>query len=51
MSTFCKKYLSTPKEKYDMLCISNYLDVGALKKNRCANYNKMERNLFQDLSM
>lgn len=31
---------STPKEKYDMLCISNYLDVGALKKNRCANYKK-----------
>lgn len=31
---------STPKEKYDMLCISNYLDVGALKKNRCDNYRK-----------
>lgn len=31
---------STPKEKYDMLCISNYLDVGALKKNRCDDYRK-----------
>lgn len=34
---------STPKEKYDMLCISNYLDVGALKKNRCDDYRKWKR--------
>lgn len=31
---------STPKEKYDMLCVSNSLSVDALKKNRCDDYRK-----------
>jgi len=31
---------STPKEKYDMLCISNFLNADALKKNKCDDYMK-----------
>ena len=30
-------------EKYDMLCVSNFLDAGALKKNRCDDYRKWKR--------
>ena len=29
-----------PSNKYDMLCISNFIDAKALKKNSCNNYRK-----------
>ena len=29
-----------PSNKYDMLCISNFIDAKALKKNSCDNYRK-----------
>lgn len=29
-----------PTNKYDMLCVSNFIDAKALKKNSCANYMK-----------
>lgn len=30
----------TPREKYDMLCISNFLNADILKKNKCDDYKK-----------
>lgn len=27
-------------KKYDMLCVSNFLDIGVLEKNTCSNYRK-----------
>lgn len=32
-----------PSNKYDMLCVSNFIDVGALKKNSCNDYRKWKR--------
>ena len=29
-----------PSNKYDMLCVSNFIDAKALKKNSCADYRK-----------
>lgn len=29
-----------PFNKYDMLCVSNFIDAKALKKNSCGNYKK-----------
>lgn len=29
-----------PANKYDMLCVSNFIDAKALKKNSCDNYQK-----------
>ena len=29
-----------PNNKYDMLCVSNFITVEALKKNSCDNYRK-----------
>lgn len=30
----------TPANKYDMLCVSNFIDAKALKKNSCDDYRK-----------
>ena len=32
-----------PSNKYDMLCVSNFIDAKALKKNSCNNYRKWKR--------
>ena len=32
-----------PINKYDMLCISNFIDAKSLKKNSCDNYRKWKR--------
>ena len=29
-----------PSNKYDMLCVSNFIDAKALKKNSCDDYRK-----------
>lgn len=34
------KVIPHPTNKYDMLCVSNFIDAGALKKNLCDNYMK-----------
>lgn len=32
-----------PTNKYDMLCVSNFIDAKALKKNSCDDYKKWKR--------
>lgn len=32
-----------PSNKYDMLCVGNFIDAKALKKNSCNNYRKWKR--------
>lgn len=32
-----------PSNKYDMLCVSNFIDAKALKKNSCNDYRKWKR--------
>lgn len=32
--------ISHPTKKYDMLCVSNFIDTKALKKNSCDDYKK-----------
>ena len=32
-----------PSNKYDMLCVSNFIDTKALKKNSCDDYRKWKR--------
>ena len=34
------KVMYSPINKYDMLCISNFIDAKTLKKNSCDDYRK-----------
>lgn len=43
IETLDNYFHSTDKYKYDMLCIGNWLNSDALKKNKCDNYKKWKR--------
>lgn len=40
LDMYFDKVMHSPINKYDMLCVSNFIDAKALKKNSCDNYKK-----------
>lgn len=40
LDEYFNKVIHHPTNKYDMLCISNFIDAKALKKNSCDDYRK-----------
>lgn len=43
LDEYFNKVIHHPTNKYDMLCISNFIDAKALKKNSCDDYRKWKR--------